>query len=200
MRRGALSLIALALGYLPLAAQEKGPPPWSFRTRAIITGNSAESEPAGYKMYSAITLEAALTRRLGRLFGLELGVRTESREVDFQPGEEPAERLGSLELLPVNLLLQVRPALSGRFHPYAGAGLNLTVAWEKSGVLDSMDVSPSPGAALQLGADLDLSPAILLNFDLRWNALSVDIENRSVPYASLKVDPIALGLGLGFRF
>ena len=200
MRFVTLVVVGLVLGSLPLAAQDNVPPAWSVRTRGVMTGNSAESDPAGFQMYSAITLEAALTRRLGGLLSWELAVRTESREVDYQPGTDPAYRQGSLELLPVSLLLQVRPRMSGRFHAYAGGGLTFTTTWEKSGVLDSMDVASHLGPAIQLGLDYDLSAAVLFNLDLRWNGLTTKIENGGVPYTSLKVDPITIGLGVGFRF
>ena len=184
----------------PLAGQQTAVPPWTFGTRVVLTGNSSESSPAGYAMYSAIAIEAGLTRRVARLLSLELDVRTESREVDYAPEGVASERLGSLEVLPVSLFLQVRPSGSGKLHPIAGGGINFTTAWEKSGVLDSMDVKPHLGPAIELGLDLDLSPATLLHFALRWNALTTEIENGGTPYASLKVDPITLGLGIGFRF
>ena len=114
------------------------------------------------------------------------------------PGGED-RRLGSLELLPVNLFFQYR-RLAGTLHPYAGVGVNATFAWEKSGVLDSVDMKPSFGPAIQIGADLDLSPQVLLNADLKWNRLRADLEIAGVPFTSIRMDPVALGAGVGFRF
>ena len=195
-----LPLLVAALFVSPLAAQQGEVPPWTFRARAVMTGNSSEADPAGYQMYSAVALEAGLTRRFARLLSIELDLRTESREVDFASEGSSVERLGSIELLPVSLFLQLRPSTSGRLHPYAGAGLTFTTAWEKSGVLDSMDVKPHLGPAIDLGLDYDLSGSVLMNLALRWNALTTDIENGGVRYASLTVNPITLGIGLGFRF
>ena len=185
-----------------IAAQDRASdaPAWTFTTRLLATGSSDESEPAGYKVYSAITLEASLRRTLSRVLGAELTVRTESREVDSLVPTGEDHRLGSLELLPLNLLLQLRLPTSGRLRPYAGAGVNLTVAWEKSGELDSTDMPASVAPAVQLGADWELSPTALLNLDLRWNGMTADLENGGAPLASLKMDPISLGVGVGFRF
>lgn len=191
-------LLPLLVSSLP--GQQAPVPPWTFRARAVLTGNSAESEPAGYDMYSGIALEVGLARRLARLLSLELDLRTESREVDYSVEGAERERLGSLELLPVSLFLQFRPAGSGRLHPYAGGGVTFTTAWEKSGVLDSMDVKPHLGPAVDLGLDFDLSPTALLNFAVRWNGLTTDIENDGVRYTSITVNPITLGVGVGFRF
>jgi len=84
--------------------------------------------------------------------------------------------------------------------PYAGAGMNLTVAWEKSGTLDSTDMPGSVGPALQAGVDIDLASDVLLNVDVKWNSLTAKLENGGVPLTDIRMDPIALGLGVGFGF
>ena len=173
---------------------------WSFRTRAFISGGSDESTPPDYKAYSGVGLEAALRRALGAHFAAELSLHTESREVDHLNAGAPAVRLGSLEMLPTTVVVLYRFGTGGSFHPYAGAGVNLTVAWEKSGVLDSLDVSPHIGPAVQLGFDKDLGRSALFNLDVRWNTLRTKIENHGVPLTELKIDPLTLGIGVGFRF
>ena len=185
-----------------LAAQDRASagPAWTFTTRLLATGSSDESEPAGYKVFSAVTLEASLRRSFSRVVGAELTVRTESREVDSLVPTGEDRRLGSLELLPMSLLLQFRVPSGGKVHPYAGAGVNLTVAWEKSGALDSVDMPGSVGPAVQVGADWELSPRALVNLDLRWNTLRAKLENGGARLARLKVDPVSLGVGVGFRF
>ncbi len=192
----------LLLASVPASAGEGGAPaePWMFRTRLVLTGNSDHSEPAGFTVYSAVTLEAALCRRLSRRLTAELSLRTESREVDRAAAGGPDERLGSLELLPITLAIQYRPAGGGTVHPYAGFGVNMTTAWEKSGELDSLDVGPHLGPAVQLGADFDLGPRVVFNAHIGWNTLVMDIDRAGTRFARLKIDPIALGLGVGFRF
>ncbi|HET7469266.1 MAG TPA: OmpW family outer membrane protein [Gemmatimonadales bacterium] len=186
----------------PVAAQVRAADDqtWTFTTRVVATGSSDESQPPGYKVYSAFTIEAALRRSLGRLLAAEATVRTESREVDSLVPAGQDRRLGSLELLPMSVLLQLRVPTHGRVAPYVGAGVNLTVAWEKSGALDSVDMAGSVGPAVQAGADWAVSPRVLLNLDLRWNAFTADLNTGGARLASLKVDPLSLGFGVGFRF
>lgn len=190
----------LAVTGVPTAISAQATSPWTFRSRLVMSGSTDHSEPAGFTMYSGIALEAALARRLSDRFAVELAVRTESREVDRIVSESITERLGSLELLPVNLLVQWQLARSGSVRPYVGAGVNLTVAWEKSGVLDSLDVSSRVGGALQLGALVPLSGRVAFNADVRWNTLATDIRGPGGRFALLTVDPIALGLGLELAF
>ena len=199
-RRALVVALALVLAPATSLAQEPPPFPWLFRTRLVLSGNSDESEPAGFSTYSTIAIEAGLARRLGPAFDLELSLRTESREVDYEPAAGPRERLGSLELVPLNLFLLWHAPGTGKVKPYLGAGLNVTVTWEKSGVLDSLDVKPSIGPAVYAGATLRLTDYIGLEAAIRWNSQTTDIEGDGIPYASLKVHPLALSFGLGFRF
>lgn len=150
-------------------------------------------------MYSGLGLEASAIRSMGSHWSAEACVRTESREVDEELPFGPANRLGSLELLPVTLTARCTPFISGGFQPYAGAGACLTVAWEKSGVLDSLDVGTHFGPAAQLGFNLALGSNALFNFDLRWNSLTIDIKNNGVSLTKLEVNPLSLGVGMGFR-
>jgi len=182
------------------AAQSRAPEkPWVMKTRLLITGTNRSSEPDGFTTYTAFPLEISIGRSLGGPFALELAARSESREVD-RTATPTAERLGTLELLPVSLLAQYRLG-SGRLRPYLGIGGNLTVAWEKAGVLDSMEVSPSLGPALQAGVDVRLSDYLVLNADFRWNAMRTDIDAPAgARFVRLLIDAASLGVGLGVRF
>lgn len=200
--RKTLFLLAL-IATLPatiLLAQSGPQGQWTFRTRALISGQSHGSDPTGYKMYSGISLGAAISRRFSRVVSAELGVRTESREVDQAAASGPDLRLGSLEMIPLTLLVQAQPSVQGSLHPYVGAGAALTVGWEKSGALDNLDVSPGFGPALQVGVDWYLSPGAFLNLDAKWNGLSTDIGSGGTRIATFHVDPMTLGFGVGFRF
>jgi outer membrane protein W len=58
----------------------------------------------------------------------------------------------------------------------------------------------SGGPAVQLGADVDISSSALLNANLKWNNMSADLESGGIPLTRLQVDPLSLGVGVGFRF
>lgn len=173
---------------------------WLFRSGLVLSGNSDESEPAGLKAYSGVAIEIGVRRRLRHSLAAELSLRTESREIDQEMPPQPPERLGSIEMAPVAFTLLYSPSYSGRFHPYVGFGVCLTLAWEKSGVLDSLDIAPYIGPAIQLDLDYDLSDIAVLNADLRWNMLRSDIKLAGERFAKLKIDPIVLGFSVGFRF
>ncbi len=175
---------------------------WSFRVRAVLTGSSHESEPAGYKIYSGVALSAAIVRHLGDRFSAEVALHTESREVTGPDTGGSSGPLGSLEMIPLSLLVRWHPRGGGGadLQPYVGVGGSFTPTWEKSGALDSSNLATHVGPAIQLGSDLALSSAVLLNLDVKWNTLSVEIEDFVPTPPSVKIDPLTFGLGLGFRF
>jgi len=175
---------------------------WGLRLRVVISGTSAESEPADYKIYSGVSLEGAVSRKLGDVTAIELAVRTESREVEGPrtPGTE--HRLGAFEMLPIDLTLQWRPRgrSDASLQPYVGLGLNVTTTWEASGLLDSTHPPVTLGPAVQLGVTHALSPQAVLNVDARWHTMSVDFVNFAETEPRVTLDPLSLGLGVGISF
>jgi len=197
-----LGLLCLPLGATVLRAQPASgeEPAWTFHARGVMTGVSDSSEPDGYKVYSALAMEAALTRVLSRSFAVAWTFGTESREVEFTGPDGRKVNLGSIELLPLTALLQFRPALGGRFHPYVGGGAQFTVFWEKSGALDSTDLTPEVGPVLQAGFDYDLSARTVFNVEFRAARLKTDLEADGEKMATINLHPSALAVGIGFRF
>jgi outer membrane protein W len=176
--------------------------PWALGLRATISGSSHDSDPAGYTVYSGIALDAGLVRRVTNVAAVALSLRTESREVNGPAVAGLRPRLGSLEVIPVDLTLQWRPAGRGgaRVQPYLGAGADLTVVWEKSGALDSSDVPARLGPLLQLGTDIGISRRVALDLDARWNPLKLRIQDLAPDEPSVDVDPLTLGVGMEVAF
>ena len=201
MRR-TLAFACFCLLIVPSAVLAQNPgadAAWAFRARAIMTGVSDSSEPEGYKVYSALSMEVDVTRSVSRSFALAWTVGTESREVEQTAGGRKVN-LGSIEVLPIGMLLQFRPHREGRFHPYVGGGVQFTVFWEKSGLLDSTDLTPEVSPVVQLGFDWDLSSRMVFNVDLRTARLKTDLKADGEKLATIALHPTTLGVGIGFRF
>ncbi len=179
------------------AAEKDAHQPLRFITRLAGTGSTDMSDPEGYEAYSSIHLDASLRWPLSQRWAAEVNLAHESREVDFF-GPEGEISLGSMELLPVNLLVQYHPACK-RWRPYIGAGINYTLFWEKSGELNRKKLSPSFGPGLQLGADLPITSRAALNIDLKFLFVKTDWEGPDKKEVSLKIHPTVLGIGLGFE-
>lgn len=171
---------------------------WELGARLLATGSSHESEPSGYTVYSAVPLEVLGRRHVNDRFSVELAARMEAREID-QLTTPTNLRLGSIDFLAFNLLAQYRFG-RGRWTPYVAAGGNATVAWEKTGALDSMDVSPSFGPAIGAGLNIAMNSYLYLNVDLRWNTASHDVTSHGTQQLRLTIDPAALGVAFTVRF
>jgi outer membrane protein W len=195
-------ILGLSLVPTPLSAQDAGAatPTWAFRTRAIMTGVSDASEPEGYKVYSGIAMEGNFTRALGRSVTLSWNVGTQSREVEFSGPNVAKVNLGSIELLPVDMMVQFQLRHAGRFRPYVGGGINLTLFWEKSGALDSTDLTVGVGPAIGAGFDYEFSPRTVFNVEFRAARLKTDLQADGTRLATLSLHPSTLAAGVGFRF
>lgn len=110
-----------------------------------------------------------------------------------------AAAIGSLKHLPPSLLLQYHFDAPG-FKPYVGAGLNYTrFSSVKLPAGVSIDRN-SVGAALQVGVDIPLQKNLYLNLDVKKVYIKTDVAAAGAPVGTLKVDPVLVGVGLGWRF
>ena len=107
--------------------------------------------------------------------------------------------IGSLKHLPPSLLLQYHFDVSG-FKPYVGAGLNYT-RFSSVNLPAGVDIDRnSVGGALQVGVDIPLAKNLYLNFDVKKVFIKTDVSAGGVQLGSFKVDPVLVGVGLGWRF
>lgn len=108
--------------------------------------------------------------------------------------------IGSLRHLPPTLTVQYHFDAPG-FKPYVGAGLNYTRFSSVHLLGGAADVKRnSVGAALQVGVDIPLAERLYLNIDLKKVFIKTDVSAGGAKVGSFKVDPVLLGVGLGWRF
>lgn len=106
--------------------------------------------------------------------------------------------IGSLKHLPPTLLAQYHFDANG-FKPYVGAGINYT---HFSGVnIPGANIDRNSwGPALQAGVDIPISGNMYLNFDLKKVYIQTDVSLAGSKIGTFKVDPLLVGVGLGWRF
>ena len=119
--------------------------------------------------------------------------------------------LGDVWLLPPTLTAQYHFNTDGRVKPYVGAGLNATFFFneDEGPVADGIEYDPSVGFALQAGVDIDLDGTPggwAFNADVKkiWINPDVTVDFSTALGASLDaevdIDPLVVGVGLGYRF
>ncbi len=109
-------------------------------------------------------------------------------------------KIGTLKHLPPTLTAQYHFIPDGKFRPYVGAGINYTH-------FSNVDL-PSPfsidkdsfGLALQAGIDIEIGKNLYLNLDIKKVQIRTDLKAAGEKLGTIKVDPVLVGVGIGWRF
>lgn len=115
-------------------------------------------------------------------------------------------RIGSLKHLPPTLTAQYHFTNLGAFKPYVGAGINYT-RFSSVKFDPAVDEALSPsikknswGPALQVGFDYALDKNWSINFDVKKVYIKTDVRSAGTKVGTFKVNPVLVGVGLGYRF
>ncbi|MFA5584654.1 MAG: OmpW family outer membrane protein [Bacteriovoracaceae bacterium] len=173
---------------------------WMVRTRAITVMPEVSGKAAGsdVKIANDSIPEIDFTYFISKNFALELILGTTTHNVSVGTSS-----LGSVSLLPPTLLAQYHHEW-GNFKPYVGAGLNYTVFYDaQPGDADSMKYDNSFAYAFQVGLDYKISEKVYLNLDVKKLKLSTDVTAKiggNKVKADVDIDPLIVGVGIGYRF
>lgn len=116
-----------------------------------------------------------------------------------------AQGIGSFKHLPPTLTLQYHFMPDSNFRPYVGAGINYTDISDVNlrstiaGVNLELD-QDSVGGALQAGFDYKIANNVFLNFDVKKIYIDSDVKINGTKVSRVKLDPLAIGIGIGYRF
>ena len=207
----AIGAVGLAFSAGVSAQQTEGS--WMVRARAVNLGmdnsNSAGQAPLAALPADSISVndktipEADITYFFTPNIAAEL-VLTVPQKQNVTINALGIGAVGTFKHLPPTLTLQYHFAPTATVRPYIGAGINYT---RISGV--SLSAGPgatlglendSTGLALQAGLDYKLSGNMFLNFDIKKIYIQSDVTLNGAKISTLKLDPLAIGVGVGWRF
>ncbi|TFU03475.1 OmpW family protein [Polymorphobacter arshaanensis] len=191
---------------------------WLVRLRGILiapTGSSGGINP----MFPASTVdintkfvpELDFTYMFTDNIGAELILATSKHSATGASGALAGQPLLSAWVLPPTLTLQYHFMPKSAVRPYVGAGINYTIYYSESAssfvnsALGATDVSMSSsfGWAAQAGFDVDVSPKVFLNFDVKYIDMGTTATLTTgavVNKVDVNINPIVAGVGLGMRF
>lgn len=130
-------------------------------------------------------------------FGIELGIG-EDVEYDYQLDAGPA---GSLDRMPVNLLLQYYPlggVENARIQPFIGIGANYTRFSSVSS--PGMKVDNDYGFVGQVGMDLVITGNLHATSFARYTDIDASFESGGNTVEDVRLDPLTVGAGITYRF
>ena len=176
---------------------------WMVRARAVhLDSANKDSTPLDLSVNNKVIPELDISYFFTPNFAAEL-ILTYPQKHDVRAG---GTKIGSLKHLPPTLLAQYHFTNLGAFKPYVGAGINYTrfssVKFDPA-VDDALNPSVkknSFGPALQIGFDYALDKNWSINFDVKKVYIKTDVRSFGTKVGTFKVDPLLVGVGLGYRF
>jgi outer membrane protein len=112
-----------------------------------------------------------------------------------------ATQIGTLKHLPPTFTLQYHFNHASGIKPYVGAGVNYTRFSSVDLLGGAADLKRnSYGLAFQAGVDFPLSKNLYLNVDVKKVYIKTDVIASGNNIGTFKVDPVLVGVGLGWRF
>lgn len=112
-------------------------------------------------------------------------------------------KIGTFKHLPPTFTLAYHFNAGGDFRPYVGAGVNYTLFMDEDMNVGAAEVTlenDSIGAAYRIGFDWAINQDWLLNVDVKKIMIGTDVYLDGTKISSLDVDPLAIGVGLGWHF
>jgi len=109
--------------------------------------------------------------------------------------------IGTLKHLPPTLSLQYHFTDMGAFKPYVGAGLNYTRFSSVDLLGGAADIDRNSfGLAVGAGFDYEIQKNIYFNVDVKKVQIKTTVSAGGSDIGDFKVDPLLIGVGIGFRF
>lgn len=205
MKKSMLKLMVAALGLVGAAvpgwAQES---PWLVRVRAVHIDPADKSDPVGgtgasdrLHVSSKWIPEVDISYFLTPNWAAELVLTYPQKHDVMLDGQ----RIGSFKHLPPTLLAQYHFLPGAQFDPYVGAGINYTLI-SKVDILNGAGrlEHDSIGAALQAGVDFRIDAKWSVNLDVKKVQIRSDVDINGVRASRVRIDPVLLGVGVGYRF
>ena len=198
MKKNLLAVAVLCALTSGAAFAQQAESPWLVRVRAVhLDSANKDSTGLGLSVNNKTIPEVDISYFFNKNVAAEL-ILTVPQKHDLS-SSVLGGRIGSLKHLPPSLLLQYHFDAPG-FKPYVGAGVNYT-RFSSVNLPAGVDIDRNSwGGALQVGVDIPLSKNLSLNFDVKKVYIKTDVFAGGAKAGTFKVDPVLVGVGLGWRF
>ena len=194
-----LSLTGVAMG--SAVAQES---PWLVRVRAVHLNTADKSDPVGGVGASdrlTVSNETIPEFDVSYFFTPHLAAELVLTYPQKHDVYLDGANIGTFKHLPPSLLVQYHFTPEAPLKPYVGAGINYTTL-SKVRLLNGAGSleHDSVGLVVQAGVDYAIDKQWSLNFDIKKAQIRSDVMIGGVKASRVKVDPLMIGVGVGYRF
>ncbi|HEY0846752.1 MAG TPA: OmpW family outer membrane protein [Noviherbaspirillum sp.] len=204
MKKQAVVLALAALGIVTTQAMAQQQSPWQIRARAVHINPADKSDPVGgvgaadqitvsNKTIPEVDISYFFTPNLAA----EL-ILTYPQKHDVALS---GTNIGTFKHLPPTLTLQYHFTPGAQVSPYIGAGVNYTRIGSVKLLNGAGDLeNDSFGFALQAGVDFKIDKNWSINLDIKKVQIRSDVMVGGAKVSAVKVDPVLIGVGVGYRF
>lgn len=191
-------IVLAALAACGLGAVQAQESPWMVRVRATnLDMANKDSTGLGLTVNNKTIPEFDVSYFFSPNLAAELILTVPQKQTVSSQGTE----IGTFKHLPPTLLLQYHFTGLKGFKPYVGAGINYTDI-SKVNVLSGQATldKDSWGGAVQVGVDVPLDKNWSINLDVKKIYLQSDVYVGGASAGTLKLNPVAASIGVGYRF
>lgn len=205
MLKGMIAALGVCAGMAavsaPALAQES---PWLVRVRALHIDPADKSDPLGgsgasdrLHVSDKWVPEVDIAYFLTPNWAAELILTYPQKHSVTLDGVS----IGTFKHLPPTLTAQYHFLPGAGIDPYVGAGVNYTLMSKVNLLGGAARLEhDSVGLALQAGVDVRIDQRWSLNLDVKKVQIRSDVDIAGARVTRVKVDPVLLGVGLGYRF
>ncbi len=202
MKKVALALVAISCLANAAAAEQQSP--WLVRARAVNITPADKSDPiGGVGASDRLTVSTKTIPEVDISYFFTPNIAAEL--VLTYPQKHDAaldgSNIGTFKHLPPTLTAQYHFSPEAKVSPYLGVGVNYTNIssvnlLNGNGTLDHHSV----GLALQAGIDFKLDKHWSVNIDVKKVQIRSDVFISGNKASAMQIDPVLVGVGLGYRF
>ena len=192
-------IIAAAVLYTLMAgaamAQQAKEGPWMVRARAVhLDSANGDTTGLGLGVNNKWIPEVDISYFFNKNVAVELVLTVPQKHTL----SSSTAVMGTLKHLPPTLMAQYHFDVAG-YKPYVGAGINYT-RFSSVNIGGPTLEKDSWGPALQVGVDIPLRGNMYFNVDVKKVYIRTDVFSGTSNLGTFKVDPLLVGMGLGWRF
>lgn len=178
--------------------------PWLVRVRAVHLNPADKADPvAGAGAHDRISVSNETIPEFDVSYFFTKNIAAELVLTYPQKHDVALDgaKIGTVKHLPPTLLVQYHFRPDASIRPYIGAGVNYTL-FSKNRMLGGVASleHDSVGLAVQAGADIAIDQRWSINLDLKKAQIRSDVLIGGAKASRVKIDPLMLGVGVGYRF
>jgi outer membrane protein len=203
MKKFSIALVLAALGSSTGAAMAADSP-WLVRARAVHIDPADKASPIlGSGASDRVTVSSKTIPEIDISYFFTPNISAEliltypqKHDVFLDGG-----KIGTTKHLPPTLTAQYHFMPAAQFSPYVGAGVNYTLFSKTNLANKTLRLEhDSWGFAVQAGVDYKLDKNWSLNLDIKKVQIRSDLNLNGTTVSKLKLDPVLIGVGVGYRF